>query len=114
MTVRAGIFAIAIAGSLKKTGVLFSTRTENERQKSNQSTDTISVANFEHRRAPLCRIHISVACDQQMAHFNTASTGSPTQRSSRAPFGVIHVSFACNQQLALLKIAISGSNMQSV
>ncbi len=104
-----------------------------------QNSTQHSVANFEHKCAPVLCIYVSFACNQQLAHCRVTIRGSPMQSGAtvtrtenqkqnskthqntkigfferkRAPVLCIHVSFACNQQLAHFQATTLGSVMQS-
>jgi hypothetical protein len=56
------------------------TRTENQKQYiKKQNYNTESAANFEHKCAPVRRIHVSFACNQQLANCRATVQGSEMQ-----------------------------------
>jgi hypothetical protein len=61
-----------------QSGALFA-RTQNQEQISKSKCNKKSETNFEHRCAQVCRIHVSFGCNQQLASFNAAMTGSIMQ-----------------------------------
>jgi hypothetical protein len=102
--------------------------------------NTKSAANSKCKCAPDLCIHVSFACNQQLAHCRETTSGSEMQsgklvtrtenqkQSSKTEHNTksaanskykcahvlcIHVSFACNQQLAHLQVIKRGSAMQS-
>jgi hypothetical protein len=65
-------------GSEMQSGA-FATRTENQKQTSKTQHNTKSVTNVKHKSALVLCIHVSFACNQQLAYCRATKTGSPMQ-----------------------------------
>jgi hypothetical protein len=72
---------VTIADSDMQSGAL-ATRTENRSQNSKTQHNTKSVANHEHKCAPILCIHVSFACNQQLAYCRATMTGCLMQRGA--------------------------------
>jgi len=59
--------------------------TENQKQISKPKYKTNSVTNFEHKCAPVFCIHVSFACNQQLAHCRAMMKDSIMQRGALEP-----------------------------
>jgi len=69
---------VTIVGSEMQSGVLV-TRTENQKQTSTTKYNTKSLVNSKHKCAPGLCIHVSFACNQQLAYCRATMTGNVMQ-----------------------------------
>jgi hypothetical protein len=76
-------FSGNITGSFMQSGAL-KTRAKNQKRIKNTEHNTKSVKKFKHEYQPVCRIHVSFPCNQQLACFRATITGSDMQSGAKA------------------------------
>jgi hypothetical protein len=74
---------MTFTGSIMQSGAL-ATRTEDQKRMSKTNHNTKSAANFNHKCALVCCIHVSIACNQQLASCPATIHGSPMQSNALA------------------------------